>query len=64
MYRVAVTVFVEVPGSVETPLHLLNGIWRICKLTKEIKRLTLNAHLKEEHPMFEQMQYSTQLAFS
>lgn len=37
LYRIAVTVFVEIPGSVKTPLHLWSRLWRIHQLTDESK---------------------------
>lgn len=51
IYRVAMTVFVQVPGSVEAPLHLWNRVWRFCQLgnksKKEAKRVSGNADWKK-----------------
>lgn len=35
MYRVAVTVFVEIPGGVKTPLHLRSKLWGVSQLKEE-----------------------------
>lgn len=38
MYRVAVPVFVEVPGGIETPLHLWNRLRGVSQLKEEERR--------------------------
>lgn len=40
VYRVAMTVLVEVPGSIETPLHLWNRLRGISQLREETRKQT------------------------
>lgn len=70
MYRVAMTVFVEVPGSVKTPLHLWNRLRGFSKLRKnerkkERKWVSVQMRIWNKNiQCFQQMQRPTHPPFS
>ena len=46
VYRVAVAVFVEVPGSIETPLHLMKRLWGVGQLREEERKTEQDSKFK------------------